>query len=277
MLFLLSPAKSLDFSPGPEGARTTRPRFAADTAELAAVARELSRADLRRLMGISEDLAELNHQRFQAFGRRRGAGLQAAFAFAGDVYGGLDARSLDPEALDWAQDRIRILSGLYGLLRPLDRIEAYRLEMGTRLRTPRGVGLYAFWGDRIARALNADTRGHPDRTIINLASQEYFSAVDLAALKQPVISPRFVDEKDGEGRVLGLFAKRARGLMARWAIDNRIERCEDLKAFDVAGYRFDPAASSEDDWVFSRPQPPAPAARPAPAKARRSTQQLESA
>src|SRR5690606_31548650 len=137
------------------------------------------------------------------------------------------------------------------LLRPLDRIEPYRLEMGRRLKTDRGVGLYAFWGDRIARTLNSDARGHADRTLVNLASQEYFAAVDRAALRLPVISPRFHDIKDGEARVVGLFAKRARGLMARWAIERRIERVEDLKDFDAGGYRFDPAGSTADEWIFS--------------------------
>ncbi|HYF22340.1 MAG TPA: peroxide stress protein YaaA [Caulobacteraceae bacterium] len=259
MLLVLSPAKSLDFTPAPEGLPATRPTLADETARLATTARRLKAADLKRLMSISDKLATLNRERFQAFDPASDEGVQAALAFDGDVYQGLDARSLDPEALLWAQDRLRILSGLYGVLRPLDRIQPYRLEMGVRLKTRRGESLYDFWGDRIAKALRADAEGHADPTVINLASQEYFEAVDVRALKRPVIDVRFVEEKDGQARVISFFAKKARGLMARWAIDERAERADELKRFDGAGYRFRPDASSERAWTFSRPQPPSPA------------------
>jgi cytoplasmic iron level regulating protein YaaA (DUF328/UPF0246 family) len=253
LLIVLSPAKRLDFTePSPDVAATRR-RFVDDTATLSKTARNQTQADLRRLMGISTDLARLNQARFKAFDPEAlDTGVQAAFAFAGDVYLGLEARTLDAAALDFAQDRLRILSGLYGLLRPLDRIQPYRLEMGTRLKTRRGSSLYDFWGDRISRQLNADAEGHGDRTLVNLASQEYFGAVDARALKLPVVTPHFREEKDGESRIISFFAKKARGTMARFAIDERIETVADLKAFDRDGYRFQKAASSESDWIFTR-------------------------
>ena len=256
MLLVLSPAKSLDFTPPPRPLPQSRARLHADTVILARRAKGLTKANLRQLMSISDSLAALNRERFQAFDRSEDApGLQAAIAFDGDVYAGLDARSLTEEDLAWAQGRLRILSGLYGVLRPLDAIQPYRLEMGVRLATRRGGSLYDFWGPRIARLLREDAQGQADPTVVNLASQEYFQAVDRKALKLPVIDVRFVEEKDGEARVLSFFAKKARGLMARWAIRRRVEAAEALKAFDEAGYRFDPAASGPTEWVFARAQP----------------------
>jgi len=256
MLFVLSPAKTLDFTPAPPEIPATAREMRSDTAKLAAVARKLTAADLKRLMHISDDLAKLNVGRFKAFKPRSDDGVQAAFAFAGDVYDGLCARNLDADGAQWMQDHVRILSGLYGLLRPLDRIQPYRLEMGVRLANERGSNLYEFWGDRPAKALRKAAAGHPDRTIVNLASQEYFGAVDALALKLPVVTCHFHEEKDGLARVISFYAKVARGLMARHAIDNRIEAAEDLKSFNRAGYAFDAAQSSERDWVFTRPQPP---------------------
>lgn len=253
MLIVLSPAKRLNFAEPANAVAPTQPRLKKDVAALAKTTRDLSRAELRRLMGISEQLADLNHGRFQAFDPESDEGaLPAAFAFAGDVYEGLKARELDAESLNWAQDRLRILSGLYGVLRPLDAIHPYRLEMGTRLRTERGSTLYDFWGDRIARQLNADAQGHADPVLVNLASQEYFGAVDARALTLPVATPQFREIRDGESRIISFFAKKARGLMARWAIDNRIETAADLRGFDLEGYAFDSAASNESDWIFTR-------------------------
>lgn len=252
MLIVLSPAKRLDFTEADPALPASERRFREDTASLARTARGRSVAELRQLMGISEDLARLNRARFQAFNAESTDGVQAAFAFAGDVYEGLKARDLDAEALAWAQERLRILSGLYGLLRPLDRIQPYRLEMGTRLKTRRGSSLYDFWGDRISRQLNADAEGHDDPTLVNLASQEYFGAVDARALKLPVVTPHFRERRDGESRIISFFAKRARGTMARFAVDQRVDRAEDLKAFDRDGYRFDKAASTDTDWIFIR-------------------------
>ena len=256
MLLLISPAKSLDFTPPPAPLAVTAPRLLADTATLATRARGLSKAKLRAMMGISDSLAALNRERFQSFDRSAEAeGLQAVLAFNGEVYAGLEARSLSAADLDWAQDHLRILSGLYGVLRPLDQIQPYRLEMGVGLATRRGESLYDFWGPRIARLLKADAEGHADPTVVNLASHEYFAAVDRKALKRPIVSVRFIEEKDGEGRVLSFFAKKARGLMARWAIQHRVERATDLQACDAGGYQFRPDASSDAEWIFARPQP----------------------
>ncbi|QBX37392.1 peroxide stress protein YaaA [Brevundimonas sp. S30B] len=253
MLIVLSPAKRLDFAEPKTPLPATRARMMEDAASLARTARRQTQADLRRLMHLSEDLAKLNQARFKAFDPDSpDMGLQAAIAFAGDVYQGLDARSLDAEAMAFAQDHLRILSGLYGVLRPLDRLQPYRLEMGTRLKTRRGETLYDFWGDRISKQLNADAEGHADPTLVNLASQEYFGAVDAKALTLPIVTPQFREIRDGESRIISFFAKKARGLMARYAVEQRIENARDLKGFDRDGYRFDASASTETDWIFTR-------------------------
>jgi uncharacterized protein len=252
LLIVLSPAKRLDFTEADPALPASERRLREDTASLSKTARARTVAELRRLMNISDDLARLNRERFQAFEPASTEGVQAAFAFAGDVYEGLKARDLDEAGLAFAQAHVRILSGLYGLLRPLDRIQPYRLEMGTRLKTRRGDSLYDFWGDRISKQLNADAEGQADPTLVNLASQEYFGAVDARALKLAVVTPNFREEKDGESRIISFFAKRARGAMARFAIDERIEKASDLKAFDRDGYRFNKAASTETDWIFTR-------------------------
>lgn len=260
MLFVLSPAKALDFSAPQKLLPMTAPQFDADVIELAKTTRKLTVADLRRLMSLSDNLAELNRARFQAFDPESEDGLQAALAFNGDVYSGLQARTLAKADLDWAQDHLRILSGLYGLLRPLDVIQPYRLEMGTRLKTRRGATLYDFWSDRIAKALNLAGQDHADPTLVNLASQEYFGAVDAQALKLPILNIRFLEEKDGHARIVSFYAKKARGLMARYAIDNRITRADDLRGFDLEGYGFVAAQSQPGEWTFSRRQPSAAAA-----------------
>ncbi|MEM8937175.1 MAG: peroxide stress protein YaaA [Pseudomonadota bacterium] len=257
MLMLLSPAKNLDFNPAPEALAPTKPGFSKDADALASVARDLTRAKLKSLMSISDALADLNYERFQAFSTRARKGTKpAALAFNGDVYLGLEAKTLDADDLAFAQDHLRILSGLYGLLRPLDAIMPYRLEMGSKLKNPVGEDLYDFWGDKIAKSLNKSAKPHADPTLVNLASKEYFSAVDLGALKLPVITPVFKEEKDGRLRQLQFFAKRARGLMARWAIQNRVEHAEALKKFSVDGYKFRASESDETTWLFARPQPP---------------------
>jgi cytoplasmic iron level regulating protein YaaA (DUF328/UPF0246 family) len=218
MLIVLSPAKSLDYTPldPVTGASLplTTPQLKSDIAELAKTTSKLTRQDLRSLMSISEKLAELNFERFKAFDPACEDGLQAAMAFDGDVYEGLQARKLDRAGLDWAQDHLRILSGLYGLLRPLDALQPYRLEMGTRLKTKRGANLYDFWGDRLSKAINADLAGQSAPIVLNLASTEYFGAVSKKALKARVITANFKEIKDGEARVLSFYAKRARGAMA---------------------------------------------------------------
>ncbi len=243
-------------SPAPEGLVGARPEMAREAAKLIEVARGLKSKDLRRLMDISAALADLNVARFAGFNPKGGPNdLPAAMVFAGDVYRGLRAREMSGDDLAFAQDHLRILSGLYGVLRPLDRIQPYRLEMGVRLATERGATLYDFWGDRPAKALNAAAAGHLDKTLVNLASQEYFGAVDARALKLPVLTCHFKEERDGEARFLSFYAKRARGLMARFAVLNRIERSQDLRAFDLEGYAFDSRRSTDGDWTFTREQP----------------------
>jgi cytoplasmic iron level regulating protein YaaA (DUF328/UPF0246 family) len=195
----------------------------------------------------------LNYERFQAFDPRGEDGLQAALAFNGDVYSGLKARELDKSALNWAQDHLRILSGLYGVLRPLDVIQPYRLEMGIRLKTRRGENLYDFWGARIAEQLNIAAEGHADPTLINLASQEYFAAVRRDALRIPVITCQFKELRDGEAKIVSFFAKRARGMMARYIIERRLEGPDGIKAFNAEGYGFDARRSNDREWVFVRP------------------------
>ena len=256
MLMVISPAKSLDFTPAAPSTPATSPAMTSDIAELAKVTRKLKKADLKRLMAISDNLALLNYERFQAFDPESEDGVQAAMAFDGDVYDGLQARTLDKAGLNFAQRRLRILSGLYGLLRPLDIIQPYRLEMGTRLKTKRGASLYDFWGERIAAALNEASDGAGDPVLVNLASQEYFGAVDRKALALPVVTCTFKEIKGGEpARIISFYAKKARGLMARYAIDNRIDRAEGLKDFKVAGYSLDASASGPEEWVFVRTLP----------------------
>jgi cytoplasmic iron level regulating protein YaaA (DUF328/UPF0246 family) len=253
MLMVISPAKSLDFTPPDPRVPATIPAMTEDTAELAKVTRKLTKADLKRLMGISDNLALLNRERFQAFDAESEDGVQAAMAFDGDVYDGLQARTLDKAGLSFAQKRLRILSGLYGLLRPLDVIQPYRLEMGTRLKTKRGGSLYDFWGERIAKALDEAAEGTGEAVLINLASQEYFGAVDRKALKLPVVACHFREIKGEEpAKIISFYAKRARGMMARFAIDQRLDRAEGLKDFKAAGYGFDAKASTTEDWVFTR-------------------------
>lgn len=257
MLILLSPAKSLDFDKSADQPPVTEPRLMADTAVLSKTTARLTKRKLKDLMGISDDLAELNRARFQAFSTEPSpdAVEPAVLAFNGDVYRGLDAKSLKRDDLDWAQDHVRILSGLYGVLRPLDALQPYRLEMGTRLKTRRGETLYDFWGNRISKLLNEDLKGEVEPVVINLASKEYFSAVDKKALKARIITCDFKELKNGQARTLGFFAKAARGMMARYIIEKRLEKPEEIKGFDREGYTFDESLSKDDTWVFSRPQP----------------------
>ena len=255
MLFVLSPAKTLDFTPPPANLPTTAPDMAADTARLAKAARQLKAADLKRMMDISDKLAELNVARFKAFRPRDDAlGSPAALTFAGDVYVGLSARTLTREDLDWAQGHVRILSGLYGVLRPLAAIQPYRLEMGTRLANPLGANLYNFWGDRLARQLDLLAKASQSNVIVNLASQEYFRAVDRPCLKTPVIECVFEDWKTDRYKIISFFAKRARGLMARFAITERIDDPQALAGFDLDGYKYTGELSTPSRLLFRRRQ-----------------------
>ena len=258
MLTLLSPAKKLNFDAIDTALDITKPRLAKDTREIAQVAKKQSAADLKRLMHISDKLAELNEERFKAFNLdgQSNSAKPAGLTFDGDVYWGLEAKSLSEDTLSYAQDHLRILSGLYGVLRPMDAIQAYRLEMGTKMINPRGKSLYEFWGSTIADHLNDDLTAHKDNTIVNLASNEYFKAVDQDALKSPVIEATFLNIKDGEARKLMYHVKYARGLMARWIMENKVERAKDLKDFSAEGYSLDLKATSDDCLVFSRTQPP---------------------
>lgn len=254
MYVLLSPAKSLVEPPAAPDRPFTLPQLLDQAEPLAATARKLSVKQLGALMDISEDLAELNVGRFASWSTQHDPtnARQAALSFNGDVYQGLDAASLSVADLEWAQDHVGILSGLYGLLRPLDLIHPYRLEMGSALKTRRGASLVDYWGDRITRAVR-ETAG--DGPIVNLASQEYFGAVQPKALGR-VITPVFQDLKDGKARTLGFFAKQARGAMTRWIVQNRVDEPEALQACTAMGYAFAPHASRGDKWVFQREQPP---------------------
>ena len=258
MITLLSPAKKLNFDPLETQLEITRPRLAQDTREIASVAKQQSAANLKQLMHISDKLAELNAERFRAFDLdgRSNCAKPAGLTFDGDVYWGLEAKSMGEDTLAYAQDHLRILSGLYGLLRPMDAIQPYRLEMGTKMKNPRGKSLYDFWGSRIGETLRNDLSEHGDQTIVNLASTEYFKAVDTSVLSAPAITASFLNVKDGEARRLMYHVKFARGLMARWIMENRVDQAEGLKDFNAEGYAFDAKASSEHEMVFTRKQPP---------------------
>ena len=251
MLVVVSPAKRLDLSDTPDIAATD-PEFAEDARALADVARDLSARDLQKLMGISENLAKLNVDRFRDFGSM--ARKPAALAFAGDTYTGLEAGSLDAGEMEYAQRHLRILSGLYGLLRPLDGIEPYRLEMGSRLKTRRGKSLYDYWGDRISGALNAQAKDTGTDILVNCASQEYFGAVVPDALNLRVVAPVFMEEKPEGPKIVSFFAKQARGAMARFIIQRRLTDPAGLSDFDTGGYQFRPDLSEPNKPVFVRPQ-----------------------
>ncbi|MGF1463845.1 MAG: peroxide stress protein YaaA [Maricaulaceae bacterium] len=255
MLVVLSPAKNMNFDAMDAAPKTTQPRLMDQVRALSKVTRALSRADLRAMMDISEALADLNYERFQSFDPDQPGLKAAALAFNGDVYQGLQANTFNGDDFAFAQDHLRILSGFYGVLRPLEAIQPYRLEMGRKLKTDRGEDLYDFWGARIAETLNADFGDEPAPTLINLASNEYFSAVDKKALKATIITPAFKDVKNGKARVLSFYAKWARGAMARHIVKNRITEPDGLKSFTEGGYRFDESLSKGSAWVFTRPQP----------------------
>ena len=254
MLIVLSPAKTLDYETPVKFGDTTEPDFIPRSAELVTVLRQMSPAKLSTLMKISDPLAQLNAERFASWTKRFNLdnSRPALLAFDGDVYDGLAARSLNAKQRDWAQKHLRILSGLYGLLRPMDLMQPYRLEMGTKLPTKRGKDLYAFWGDEITQALNTALADAKAKALVNLASEEYFKSVKPALLDVPVITPVFEDWNGGRYKIISFFAKRARGLMARYAIEHKIKNPEGLKEFDVDGYAFEAKASGETNWVFRR-------------------------
>jgi len=254
MLMVISPAKTLDFESPLATKRYTQPTLLDESQKLIAVARQLSPADISSLMHISDKLAVLNAERFNDWQPdfTPDNARQAILAFKGDVYTGLQAETFSEAAFDFAQQHLRMLSGLYGLLRPLDLMQAYRLEMGIKLANPAGKDLYSFWGDKLTHALNAALAEQGDSVLINLASDEYFKAVKPKLLNAEIVKPVFLDEKNGKFKVISFYAKKARGLMSRYIIENELTQPEQLKKFDVDGYAFDADASKGNELVFKR-------------------------
>ena len=250
MLIVISPAKTLDYST-PSISDYTLPDFPSDVKSLVNVMKKKSASEISQLMHISDNLASLNEERYKTFQQTFSPenSKQALLAFKGDVYTKIDVDSYSKEDFDFAQDHLRILSGLYGLLKPLDLIQPYRLEMGTKLETKKGSNLYDYWGSKIAKALNEVAQG---KTLINLASQEYFKAVDTKVLKSEVITIHFKEYKNGTYQIIGLFAKQARGMMTNFAIKEKITNPEQLKTFHEGGYEYAEGLSSSKEWVFVR-------------------------
>ena len=254
MLIVISPAKTLDYETLLPIQRSSQPALLQDSQELIDDLKKLSPPDITRLMQVSENLAIRNYERFQAWARPFNVknARQALLAFKGDVYTGMNAYSFSNEDFAFAQDHLRMVSGLYGLLRPLDLIQPYRLEMGTRLATARGDDLYAFWGDRITRELNKQIKTTGSKYVINLASHEYFKAVKPAELSAPVITPAFKDWRNGTYKIISIFAKKMRGVMSAYIIQNKLKNVNDIKKFDMGGYSYDAGLSTDMEWVFTR-------------------------
>ncbi|NVK75534.1 MAG: peroxide stress protein YaaA [Oceanospirillaceae bacterium] len=254
MKFLISPAKTLDLTSTPSIDRFSQPELLNESKELIDTIQPYSPADIASLMKLSDKLATLNVSRYQEWQKEhtQANSRPAVYTFMGDVYTGLDAYSLSESDMMYAQKSLRILSGLYGILKPLDLMQAYRLEMGTSLKNDRGTNLYQFWGDTIVNKINESLE--EGELLVNLASNEYFKAVNKKKLTSPLITPNFLDEKNGQFKVISFYAKKARGLMARYLIENRCETLEELKSFNLAGYRYDPTQSKEDSPVFIRPE-----------------------
>lgn len=254
MLLLISPAKTLDFDTPAPTKKITQPDFLDHSAELIKALRPLSPAQISSLMKISDKLGVLNFDRFHHWHTPFDLtnAKQALWAFQGDVYTGMAAHTFSAKDITFAQKHLRILSGLYGLLRPLDLIQPYRLEMGTAFATTRGSNLYQFWGDRITEALNLELAGRKQRWVVNLASNEYFHAVNPKALNAQVITPVFKDRKNGDYKVISFFAKKARGMMSAYIVQQQITEPEAIKAFDVGGYRYEKSLSGTHEWVFLR-------------------------
>lgn len=257
MLTVISPAKTLDFETTPTTRKATQPEFIEQAATLVDDARQLTPDDIRGLMGVSENIADLNHRRFMDWQEpfNLDNAKQALLAFKGDVYTGLDAETLSTAELSFAQKHLRILSGLYGVLRPLDLMQPYRLEMGLKFANSGGANLYRFWGESIAASLNRQLKKTGSAVLLNLASNEYFKAVSTGALNAEVITPVFRDLKSGKYRVISFYAKKARGQMARYIIENGLDDPEGLKKYRVGGYRYSAQASTAREWVFTRDTP----------------------
>jgi len=257
MLIVVSPAKTLDYTTPPKIKKFTLPDYLDDSAELIHRMRELSSLDISELMKVSTKIADLNFDRFEAWNKKftEKNAKQAVLAFKGDVYTGLDAESFTAKDFNFAQKHFRMLSGLYGLLRPLDLMQAYRLEMGTRLSNERGKNLYEFWGDTVTEGLNAQLKAVKSKYLINLASNEYFKVVKPKVLKGEIITPAFKELKNGEYKMIGVYAKKARGLLSRYIIQNQLSDIEDIKSFDLEGYKFNKKVSKGNNWVFTRKIP----------------------
>ncbi len=257
MIVLLSPAKSLDETPSSRGLPYSQPQMLEESEKLIVSARRLSRKKISALMNVSPKIAQLNWERYQAFSTpfTTENAKQAALIFAGDTYRGFEAGTLLEEDLAYAQEHVVILSGLYGVLRPLDLMQPYRLEMGTALSTRRGRTLYKFWGDRITRQLDSMLEGHASPLLLNCASNEYFSAVQTKKLSAPVVNCHFREDRGGTLKVISFSAKRARGMMARHVTRNRVEDLDGVRAFAEAGYSFRPDLSDDSNITFVRPRP----------------------
>lgn len=257
MLAILSPAKSLDYESELITQQSSQPQFVSESQQLIQRLRKHDPAQLASLMKISDTLAELNHRRYAEWTAEFDStqARPAVLAFKGDVYLGLDAYSLSADDLNWAQQHLRILSGLHGMLRPLDAIQPYRLEMGTPLATSQGKNLYEFWGTKVTDALNEAIDAQRQKILLNLASNEYFKVVDKQKLDARVINIHFKEWKNGQYKIISFYAKKARGAMARYLIEKRVDSLELLQAFDHDNYSYQPAMSTDQDWVFTRKQP----------------------
>ena len=256
MLIVLSPAKSLDYKTPAKVKAPTLPEFVSESAKLIADLKKLSPQEVANLMGLSDQLAALNVGRYRDWSKKftEENSKPAIYAFDGDVYEGFDVKTLDAKAIAFAQDNIRILSGLYGALRPLDLMQPYRLEMGTSFKNARGKDLYAFWGERVTDSLKQVLEQQKKPVLLNLASEEYFKVLQAKNLDCPVISPIFQDGKDGKYKIISFYAKRARGLMARFVVENRITDAADLKGFNLDGYKYVPSESKPEKPLFRRPE-----------------------
>ncbi len=254
MLIVISPAKTLDYETPPVTKRHTKPGMLKQSQQLIDILRNYSALDLAELMKLSMKLAQLNFERYHDWTTPFNSqnAKQAALAMKGDVYTGLDAESMSEEDFAFAQDHLRILSGLYGVLRPLDLMQPYRLEMGTKLPNPLGDDLYGFWGETITRAINKALKAQGDDILVNLASNEYYKSIKPKLIKGRIITPQFKEKKNGSYRMIGVYAKRARGLMSRYIIENRLQDPEQIKDFKTDGYRFSKQQSKGDQWVFVR-------------------------
>jgi uncharacterized protein len=256
MLIVLSPAKSLDYKTPAQVKASTLPEFVSESAKLIADLKKLSPQEVADLMGLSDQLAALNVGRYRDWSKKftDANSKPAIYAFNGDVYDGFDVKTLNSKAMDFAQDHIRILSGLYGALRPLDLMQPYRLEMGTSFKNARGKDLYAFWGERVTDSLRKLLEQQKKPVLLNLASEEYFKVLQAKNLDCPVISPVFQDGKDGKYKIISFYAKRARGLMARYVVENRITDPVDLKSFNLDGYKYVASESKPEKPLFRRPE-----------------------